>query len=78
MLFKKCLAEFLGSFFLCYVGCGAAVLNGSVPVAGPLIFVFLIVGLASGFGHISGAQLNPAVSLAFLLIKLLYMAKLKT
>ena len=48
MLFKKCLAEFLGSFFLCYVGCGAAVLNGSVPVAGPLIFVFLIAGLASG------------------------------
>ena len=69
MLFKKCLAEFLGSFLLCYVGCGAAVLNGSIPVAGPLIFVFLIVGLASGFGHISGAQLNPAVSLAFLLIK---------
>ena len=69
MLFKKCLAEFLGTFLLCYVGCGAAVLNGTVPVAGPLIFVFLIVGLASGFGHISGAQLNPAVSLAFLLIK---------
>ena len=69
MLVKKCCAEFLGTFLLCYVGCGAAVLNSSVPVAGPLIFVFLIVGLASGFGHISGAQLNPAVSLAFLLLK---------
>ena len=69
MLFKKCLAEFLGTFLLCYVGCGAAVLNSTVPVAGPLIFVFLIVGLASGFGHISGAHLNPAVSLAFLMIK---------
>ena len=63
---KKCFAEFLGTFILCYVGCGAAVLNDS-PVAGPLIFVFLIVGLASGFGGISGAHFNPSVSLAFLL-----------
>ena len=63
---KKCLAEFLGTFILCYVGCGAAVLNSN-PVAGPLIFVFLIIGLASGFGGISGAHLNPSVSLGFLL-----------
>ena len=69
MLAKKCLAEFLGTFLLCYVGCGAAILNGSIPLSGPLIFVFLIVGLASGFGHISGAHLNPSVSLAFLLTK---------
>ena len=69
MLAKKCLAEFLGTFILCYVGCGAAVLNASTPLAGPLIFVFLIVGLGTGFGHISGAHLNPSVSLAFLLIK---------
>ena len=68
MLLKKCCAEFIGTFLLCYVGCGAAVLNSSVPVSGPLIFVFLIVGLASGFGHISGAHLNPSVSLAFLII----------
>ena len=66
MVMKKCFAEFLGTFILCYVGCGAAVLNDS-PVAGPLIFVFLIVGLASGFGGISGAHFNPSVSLAFLL-----------
>ena len=69
MLVKKCLAEFIGTFLLCYVGCGAAILNSNIPVSGPLIFVFLIVGLASGFGHISGAQLNPSVSLAFLLTK---------
>ena len=66
MVYKKCLAEFLGDFILCYVGCGAAVLNNN-PIAGPLIFVLLIVGLASGFGPISGAHLNPSVSLAFLL-----------
>ena len=66
---KKLFAEFLGTFILCYLGCGAAILNSNVPVAGPLIFVFLIVGLATGFGHISGAQLTPSVSLAFLLTK---------
>ena len=69
MLVKKCFPEFIGTFLLCYVGCGGATLNLSVPVAGPLIFVFLIVGLVSGFGHISGAHLNPSVSLAFLLTK---------
>lgn len=69
MLVKKCLAEILGTFLLCYVGCGAAVLNSGVPLSGPLIFVFLIVGLGTGFGHISGAHLNPSVSLAFLLTK---------
>ena len=63
---KKCVAEFMGTFTLCFVGCGAAVLNNN-PIAGPLIFVFLIIGLASGFGPISGAHLNPSVSLAFLL-----------
>ena len=63
---KKCIAEFIGTFTLCFVGCGAAVLNNN-RVAGPLIFVFLIIGLASGFGPVSGAHLNPSVSLAFLL-----------
>ena len=63
---KKLVAEFMGTFILCFVGCGAAVLNNN-PIAGPLIFVFLIIGLASGFGPISGAHLNPSVSLAFLL-----------
>jgi aquaporin Z len=66
MTVKKCLAEFIGTFLLCNVGCGAAVLNNN-PIAGPLIFVFLIAGLGNGFGPISGAHLNPSVSLAFLL-----------
>ena len=65
-MLKKCLAEFLGTFLLCYVGCGAAVLNNN-PIAGPLIFVCLIAGLGNGFGPISGAHLNPSVSIAFLL-----------
>ena len=67
MVFKKCVGEFCGTFLLCFVGCGAAILNNN-PLAGPIIFVFLIIGLASGFGPVSGAHLNPSVSLAFLLI----------
>ena len=63
---KKCLAEYMGTFLLCFVGCGAAIQNNN-PIASPLIFVFLIIGLASVFGPISGAHLNPSVSLAFLL-----------
>jgi len=67
MDFKKYLAEFIGTFLLCFVGCGGAILNSNVPASGPLIFFFLIIGLASGFGGVSGAHLNPSVSLAFLL-----------
>ena len=29
---KKFTAEFLGTFLLCYIGCGAAVLNSSTPL----------------------------------------------
>ena len=68
MIIKKCIAEFMGTFLLCYIGCGASILNNN-PLASPLIFTFLIIGLASGFGPISGAHLNPSVSLGFLLIK---------
>ena len=68
MLLKKCLSEFLGTFLLCYIGCGATILTDN-PLAGPLIFTFLIIGLVSGFGHISGAHFNTSVSLAFLLRK---------
>ena len=55
---KKFTAEFLGTFLLCYIGCGAAVLNSSTPAIGPIIFVFLIGGLGSAFGPISGAHLK--------------------
>ena len=66
MVFKKCVAEFIGTFLLCYVGIGAVLQNNN-PVSSPIIFVCLIVGLASGFGPISGCHLNPSVSLAFFL-----------
>ena len=64
---KKFIGEFLGTFILCYIGCGGCVLTSQTPQMGPILFVFLIIGLASGFGPISGAHFNPAVSLIMLL-----------
>lgn len=62
---KKLIAEGLGTFILVFFGCGAAVIAG--PLIGytgiALAFGLSIVAAAYGLGAISGAHLNPAVSL---------------
>ncbi len=70
---KKLAAEFLGTFWLVFGGCGSAVLAANFGGAGnPLGIAFIGVSLAFGltvltgayaFGHISGGHFNPAVSL---------------
>ncbi len=62
---KKLLAEFIGTFILVFFGVGAAVLMGSqIGMLGiSLAFGLSIVAAAYGLGAISGAHLNPAVSL---------------
>lgn len=65
---KKWSAEFLGTFWLTFGGCGSAVLAAAFPEVGiGLLGVSLAFGLtvltgAYAFGPISGGHFNPAVS----------------
>jgi aquaporin Z len=61
---KKYLAEMLGTFVLVLGGCGAAIFaGGAIGFAGvALAFGLTVVAMAYGIGGISGAHLNPAVS----------------
>ena len=66
---NKALAEFIGTFALVFLGCGAAVIGGmgtgatAIDVLGiATAFGLAIVAMAYGIGPISGCHVNPAVS----------------
>jgi aquaporin Z len=65
---RRIAAEFLGTFWLTFGGCGAAVLAASFPALGigfvgvSFAFGLTVLTMAYAVGHISGGHFNPAVT----------------
>ena len=70
MMARRLFAEFLGTFALVFAGTGAIVINqashGAITHAGvALTFGLIVLAMMYTFGDVSGAHLNPAVTVAF-------------
>jgi len=73
-LAHRAVAEGFGTFALVFAGCGAIVAEatdpGSLGVVGiALVFGLIVMAMVYATGHLSGAHLNPAVTLAFVLTR---------
>jgi aquaporin NIP len=71
---RRASAEALAAFALVFAGCGAAVTNarydGALGAVGiSLVFGLIIMAMIYATGHLSGAHINPAVTIAFTLTR---------
>lgn len=67
---KKLIAEFIGTFALVFAGTGAIVINettgGAISHVGiALTFGLIVLAMIYSIGDVSGAHINPAVTLGF-------------
>ena len=66
---KRLTAEFIGTFWLVFGGCGSAVLAAAFPALGigfagvSLAFGLTVLTMAYGVGYLSGAHFNPAITI---------------